>query len=120
MQGSLMMIAGFVAHFCAERGITPVVTDIISTLEEDQRIGRKSSTHRTGRAIDYSLRHDHGWTNTYIAELESEINEKFSHVGALVDVGGELVSRPIVVHESKDSNGNPVGVPHAHIQVRPE
>lgn len=112
---SLLMILSYTSHFCEQNNIKCVITDMISTLEDDARkgINRVSTTHAQGRAFDLSISSSHGWTSKLIKQYENDINLRYSFVGAKVyDGNRDLISRPIVVHNSG------YGV-HAHLQVRP-
>lgn len=109
---ALMMMLGFTLNFAQMRGIDVCITSIIRTPAENKAVGAVSETHVEGRGLDISLRSEYGWRNSDVAELEQQINEKFSDVGALVWRDGELVSRPIVVHDAGSG-------PHIHLQVKP-
>lgn len=63
-----------------EKGIKPVITETVTTLKEDARLGRTSKTHREGRAFDLRTR---DWPRELIKEFENHFNSKFGKHGAL-------------------------------------
>ena len=110
---ALLIIFAHTVMFCHKHDIDLVITSFISTLEEDERLGRVTAPHRTGRAIDISFRSEHGWTDKLIEKFEREINTKFKGYGAVViDIKAKQIPRPIVVHDAGTGK-------HAHIQVKP-
>lgn len=102
----LMLMIGFVNNFCYENKLEFKITSVIRTKEENKRVKAVSTTHIDGRAADISLK---GFSKEQVEELESEINIRFKHVGAVSPTNGE--SRPIVVHVGTGY--------HAHLQIRP-
>lgn len=117
----LLAVLAWVSCFCHEHNVKCVITSVVRTPNENARVKSTSTTHVDGRAFDVSLRLEHGWSFMLIKKFEEEVNELFESVGALVDKGRRLglVSTPIVIHESKNDKGEPIGIDHAHLQVRP-
>jgi hypothetical protein len=107
----LLQVLAFVNCFCAENACTLMLTSILSTLEDDQRIGRTSATHREGRAVDVSLSPAYGWTEKKIAKLKEELDKTYLHLGAVTSSGAPLLC---YIHGNAENAGR-----HAHIQVRP-
>lgn len=81
------------------------ITSSITTLHEDEKIGRKTSTHRTGRAIDISVKN---WNMYDIGDFMRHFNNKFYNVAAIVNVKGERVLIPDIRHGT---------APHFHVQI---
>lgn len=102
----LFKMLAHIIVMCSEHGVTPVITSVIRTPEENAAVGAVSKTHIEGRAIDISIR---GWDKDFIKQVETEINFLFSNVGAISASTGK--PRPIVVHD--------VGFgAHIHVQTR--
>lgn len=72
----------------------------------DKAPGRKSQTHKEGRAIDLSV---HGWPDLKIKEITKKLNREFKHLAAIS--ASDKKPRAVVVHDSGS------GV-HFHLQVR--
>lgn len=81
------------------------ITATISTLAEDQQIGRVSSSHREGRAFDVAIR---TWTPSILRMFVSHFESKYSHLGA--------VSKTDNVRRFVVSKPHGTG-PHLHIQL---
>jgi hypothetical protein len=107
----LLQVLAFVSCFCVENDCQLVFSSILSTLEDDQRIGRTSATHREGRAADMSLSPSFGWTEKKIAKLKEELDKTYLHLGAITTSGAPLLC---FIHRNAENVGR-----HAHIQVRP-
>lgn len=106
---ALLMLAWSV-DWCTQREISPHFTSIIRPYDD----GSKSDTHQTGRAVDLSLKAEHGWTADLIDEFMFDFSDTFKEVGALVyNDDGELISRPIKIHGNRENSGQ-----HAHLQCR--
>ena len=100
----LIMILGDMASYCLERNLPFVITSTRSTLKEDNKIKRRSSTHRTGRAADISV---NGWDAFQIQDFAIYFNEKYEEYAALSSKTNE--PQLVVFH---------VGTaPHIHVQV---
>jgi len=87
-----------------QRELPFVVTDTVSTEQEDKDLGRVLTSHKDGRAWDLSLR---GWTHDDQTDYFIEFTDKFGHLGALTTSGER---RLIVIH----NNGNGY---HLHFQI---
>tara|TARA_R100001594_G_scaffold19297_1_gene37640 strand:+ start:534 stop:917 length:384 start_codon:yes stop_codon:yes gene_type:complete len=96
----LGMIA-FTSEYCIQYNLPCVVTSLMEEVS-----GRKTSTHRDGRAADVSVKN---WSDFHIARFQYEFKKTFKGKGAFNKAGED---RPIVYHK------RPGGVPHFHFQVR--
>lgn len=96
----LEMIA-FTSDYCIKYNLPCLVTSLREEVE-----GRKFSTHRDGRAVDFSCR---GWNDFHIARFQHEFRTHFKGKGAYNRAG---TVRPIVWHKI------PGGASHFHMQVR--
>jgi hypothetical protein len=92
--------------WCYERGLPFVITSTISTIHEDKRLGRSSDSHRTGRAIDVSIKG--GWDHLAVGDFVSHFNRRYYDVAAIASDSGKPTLIPDVNHGS---------APHFHIQI---
>jgi len=99
---SILVDMGF---YCQARGVDLVVTDSFSTLEEDKRLGRVSSSHREGRAVDLRTR---DWTENFIKTFVNDFESRFGDIGA---ISGSDLQRRLIVDKSKTKQ------PHLHVQL---
>ena len=81
-----------------------VISDAVTTLEEDQKLARVSSTHREGRAFDISTR---GWSKDLIDECVRVFGFKYRNIAALGQDGS-----PRLVYFHNAGTGD-----HLHFQV---
>lgn len=117
MQTTLLLMISFTVNYCNQNELPCVWTSFIRSPQENKRVKAKSITHVEGRAADLSL---HGWSDQDIKNYEIAINNEFENIGAYTyGLDGLLTSTPIVIHNSHDNEGNPIGIDHAHLQVRP-
>jgi hypothetical protein len=98
-----IFIMAKMSQYCRMKNRDFVVTSTVSTLREDNKLGRKSSTHREGRAFDVSVQ---GWSQMFIDEFCAEFNLKYGTIGA-VNSKGER--RLIVDHKGTAR--------HLHVQL---
>ena len=99
----LQVMCGLI-RFCEDEKLPLVITSVVSTEEEDKALGRRSDTHRTGRAFDVRTR---DWTDATLIKVINFLNDNFKHLGALGN-SGDLT---LVVDKSKTS------APHLHVQI---
>lgn len=92
-------------HWLESKGIHGVITETVTTLKEDAQIGRKSVTHREGRAFDLRTR---DWPRELIKEFETHFNAKFGRMGAV----GQLTLQPTLLVWHDVGHGE-----HFHIQL---
>ena len=125
MHPNLLMLFAYINAFCLENGISFNVTSIYRSEEKDKQLKAVSKTHQQGRAFDFSIRSEHGWTYEKIQNLVDTLNElvntedlesgfanPFYGIGALS--ARDLSQRVIVVHNNHDGPGS-----HAHVQCKP-
>lgn len=99
-----LMVLCDVISWCIEKGVTPIITDTVSTLAEDMELNRVSSTHRESRAFDLSTR---GWDREIVAECVRVFNMKYRYLAALDSIGN-----PKLVYFHNAGHGE-----HLHFQV---
>jgi hypothetical protein len=87
-----------------QRELPFIVTDTVSTEEEDRALERVSESHKSGRAFDISLKN---WSHDKQTDYFIEFTDKFGHLGALTTSGER---RLIKIH----NNGNGY---HLHFQI---
>jgi len=99
----VILIAAEMFKWCATRDIPFVITSTVSTLKEDKRLKRVSTSHRTCRAFD--LR---SWVFTEEDHIQfmAFFNRKFKNVAA---VSRDGTPNLIVYHTGT--------APHFHIQI---
>jgi hypothetical protein len=104
MHPLMIMIAGDMAGWCLARNIPFVITSTVTTLEEDTKLGRKSSTHREARAFDLrsSVFNDEQ-REAFMKYFEA----KYKDIAAIVTGG---FRRLVVYHNSGHGA-------HFHIQI---
>ncbi len=81
-----------------------VITEAFTTIEHDKAVGRKSSTHREGRAIDIRC---NNWKPDKLADFLILFDAKYRRYGALVS--GD--QRKFVVAHGEGANL------HIHVQI---
>lgn len=90
--------------WCNDKQITPVITDTVSTLDEDIALNRTSSTHRESRAFDISTK---GWDRELISDCSRVFNAKYRYLAAIDSIGN-----PRLVYFHNAGTGE-----HLHFQV---
>lgn len=83
---------------------------------------RKDGCHADRRGVDLSLR---GWSELHYLRLEKYLNKLYGVKWGTKAIGSKEPTRVALVHESKDSHGNPIMVKnqplmHLHLQCRAE
>lgn len=106
IQPRLQFILEDMARWVHANGFRFVVTDILSDAYDDIRLGRVSTSHREGRAIDVSVK---GWTPEFKKKFEQFFEAAYKDDGAWSKRTGKI--NLIELHD----NGNGA---HAHIQIR--
>lgn len=99
-----LMILCDVIQWCETYKMPCVISDAVSTLDEDERLKRVSSTHREGRAFDVSTR---GWGELQIKAIQQEFMHKYAGYAAIGKSG-----QPTLVYHHDAGTG-----PHLHFQV---
>jgi len=100
----ILMIMFDMKYYCDINNMNFNVTSTMSTIEEDIELSRKSSTHRTGRAFDLSLR---DWGETEIKDFKNYFNQKYKYVAA-TNLRGE--ANLVLRHNSGHGD-------HIHVQI---
>lgn len=100
-----LMIFFDMYSWCLEKKIEFKVTSTVSTIEEDEKLNRKSSSHRTGRAFDLSVRN---MNSQQINEFRHVFNRKYERYGAVSKFTGKPTL--IVLHDSGHGR-------HFHVQI---
>ena len=83
-----LMILCDVIQWCESYGVPCVVSDAVSTEDEDRELERVSSTHREGRAFDISAR---GWGELQVNAIIQEFSHKYAGYAAIGKDGPRLV-----------------------------
>ena len=78
-------------EWCLEKGVNPVVTETVTTLIEDAKLGRLSKSHQQGRAFDLRSR---DWPRPLLKEFEDHFNSKYGKLGA---IGGTTLQPDLIV-----------------------
>lgn len=99
-----VMVLCDVVLWARNKQLSCVISDAVSSREEDERLKRVSSTHREGRAFDVSTR---GWTKESIDECVRIFGFKYRHLAALGQDGN-----PRLVYFHNAGTGD-----HLHFQV---
>lgn len=86
-----------------ELNIHAIITETVSTLEEDKLLKRVSSTHREGRAFDMRTLK---WKPEEIEKFTKFFNDKYGHLGAITTSG-----KPLLILHHDSGHGD-----HFHIQ----
>ena len=110
MHPSIVLMIAWTNLWCVENGITPVWTSWMRTPEQNRALGA-TNVHEY-RAADLSIRPETGWTEELLDTFEAEFYDEFKALGALVNIDGELYSRPVVRHDIGHGD-------HLHLQCRP-
>lgn len=104
MAHELQIIMDMMIEWLKERKIHAVVTETVTTFEEDEKLKRKSRTHRDGRAFDLRT---HNIPEDVLNELVKHFNIAFGDMGALLPNGQR---RLCYVHGEGDNR-------HLHVQI---
>jgi hypothetical protein len=96
------------AQYCHGRGKKLVVTETVSTLDEDILLGRSSPSHREKRAADIRTR---DWDQDFVKEFVGHFTKFCGHIGAISSSDGQ---RRLIVDKSTTRS------PHLHVQVSRE
>lgn len=123
MHPALIMVTGYIAMFCAKHNILFVVSSILRSKEANDRLGAVSETHVQGRALDFSLRQEHGWTDELVQKLsdnlirlnradnmDEDIENPFKDIAAVS--ARDYSAKLLVVHDAGTGR-------HGHLQVFP-
>lgn len=107
MHQTISAIMWEMIDYVKDRGHTPAITATFSTEELDKKLGRKSRTHREGRAFDlrtWDLPED------LVTLMMDHFNTKYGYMGAV----SYFTRRPkLIVHHDVGTGA------HLHVQVSP-
>ncbi len=93
-----------VIMWAKQKQISCIITDAVTTLEEDTKLKRQSSTHREGRAFDISTK---GWSRDLIDECIRVFSFKYRHLAAVLEDGS---TKLVYYHDAGTGH-------HLHFQV---
>lgn len=68
------------AYFCHDNGVDFVITDVMSDANEDLLLGRVSTSHSEGRALDIRTR---GWSDEFKQKFENHFSELYKDWAAI-------------------------------------
>lgn len=100
------LIALEMGQYCADRGQTFIITDILSEASEDAKLKRVSTSHREGRAFDIRTRH---WPVKFREEFIAHFYERFKSWAAI----SKKTLKPHLIEYHDNDNGI-----HCHIQIK--
>lgn len=100
----LQLIVDDFARFCHAGGHELVITDALSSAADDARLGRVSTSHREGRAVDISVK---TWPEEFIVRAVAWLERVHGHKGAISKSDGK---RRLVVDHVGSAR-------HLHIQI---
>lgn len=86
MHPLIIMVLMDVKYWAMENELPFIVTETVTTMYEDIQVDRKSSSHRTGRAFDLSIR---DWNNLDIKDCVNHFNKKYNHIAATSSSNGK-------------------------------
>ena len=101
----VVMVMFDMSDWCYKRNIQFVVTDTISTVKKDVRLGRKSDAHRTFRAFDLRSR---TFSEEQLREFIKHFSEKYEGIAAISY--SDYMPRLIVHHGEGDNE-------HLHVSI---
>ena len=105
MHPLIVMIMFDMSDWCYRRNIPFVVTDTISTVKKDLKLGRRSDSHRTFRAFDLRSR---SFREEQLQEFMRHFNEKCEDVAAVSP--SDHLPHLVVLHGEGDNE-------HMHISI---
>lgn len=81
-------------RYCFENGMSFVITETVTTAEEDKALGRKSTSHREGRAVDIRTGF---WPAKKRQAFMDHFDALYGNFGAVTPAGE---TRLLVFHDS--------------------
>ncbi len=106
----LRQIVAFISAYCKENNIKFVITSAIRSPERNEEVHAVSMTHVEGRAVDFSIREEWGWTPDRIQDIIRKVTRNYGEYGAFSNVNGKQV---VIIAHSVEA-----GSYHMHIQTR--
>ncbi len=115
--GRLCEPAKHLAHemnwYFVKEGYDFIITESVTTEEEDKKVGRKSDSHRTFRAFDVRLKHiPKEKLKEFVKNLKEYFNKNFGSWGARVPRSDGSVDVVLIYDHGRGDNY------HIHCQVR--
>lgn len=104
LHGKLQEICIIMNEWCEARGIEFRITEAWTSVHEDMRVGRQSSTHRDKRAVDIGLK---GWSKQDIEDFVDYFDDCYGNLGAMSSSG----ERRLIVY------GDTRHMDHIHVQL---
>lgn len=101
---ALQLIVDDFARFCNAGGHELIITDCISSPDDDARLGRVSTSHQEGRAVDCSVK---TWPEEFIIRAIAWLERVHGHKGAISKSDGK---RRLVVDHVGSAR-------HLHLQI---
>lgn len=89
----LLMVLADMSWWCHKRNIDFVLTDLLSSLKRDKKLGRRSDSHRTARAADLRSR---TFTDSQKEEFVDYFNDKYAYIASVSS--SDLTPRMVVLH----------------------
>lgn len=105
MHPFMQQILNEMLEWLKAEGVHGVVTETITTLKEDAALGRKSVTHREGRAFDLRTR---DWDRKLLKRFLDHFNKKYGKYGSL----GTTTMQPTLLVHHDAGHGE-----HIHVQL---
>lgn len=103
---TLIMVMKELIKFCEKTSIPICFTETATLFSEDQKLKRVSSSHRDGRAFDFSVR---GLSEKNINDVKEFLINNFGQLGAI----SEKTNSPTIVVDHDSGFGR-----HLHAQLR--
>ena len=103
----LHLILNDMAVYCEASGQELVITDLLSSPDEDKRLGRVSKSHEEGRAADIRVRN---WPDSFRKKFEETFEKRYVRWAAVGARTGK--ANLFEIHNSGSGL-------HCHVQIRP-
>lgn len=105
MNSTAFKVMNEMVEWLEDRGYVALITDTVSTKEEDKVLKRVSASHREGRAFDVRTS---GLPTVVINELITHFTKQYSGIGA---ISAETGKRALIVDRTHGTG------PHLHVQL---
>jgi hypothetical protein len=106
IQPKLQCLIEEMAFYVHNKGHKFIITDLLSDAFEDARLGRVSTSHSEGRAVDIRTR---DFPREFIKEFEKYFESKYGHMGAI----SKKTGNPNLVYWHNSGHGE-----HFHVQIK--
>lgn len=112
---SLCLIANEImikmSSYCASKNMVFMVTETVTTLQEDIRLARVSATHRECRAFDVSVKN---WSDEFRIEFMKEFDSIYSFAAPV----GKQSGKPALLVYHDSGHGAHIHVQVAHVYAQ--